>query len=279
MIRIFSDLHYADRASSLHSLPALLPLFEGANEIVLNGDTLDTRPSRYPENTAAAIAEVNDFFRRKAPPATWITGNHDPDISKLHATELAERSVYVTHGDVLFHNLVPWSRDATLLTRRVDQELANFAPDDRNRLETRFIAIKRAAASIPQRHQAERNFLKYAVSFARDTIWPPLRILRVLAAWREAPDRAAALLKQYRLPAKVFVMGHTHRLGVTRTADGIIVINTGSFSPPSGAGVVDVTPDRVVLRSIERRGKEFRLGSATAEIALARTPDPETLNA
>ncbi|MEO6005987.1 MAG: metallophosphoesterase [Opitutus sp.] len=279
MIRIFSDLHYADRASSLNALPALQPLFEGATEIVLNGDTLDTRPSRYPENTAAAKVEVNEFFRRNAPPTTWITGNHDPDISDLHVIELAERRVFVTHGDVLFHNLVPWSRDATLLARRVNEELATFPPGDRNRLETRFIAIKRAAASIPQRHQAERNALKYAVSFARDTIWPPLRILRVLAAWREAPDRAAALLNQYHFPAKVFVMGHTHRLGVTRTTGGIVVINTGSFSPPSGAGVVDVTPDRVALRSIERHGNEFRLGPTVEEFALARIPDPETLNA
>jgi len=277
VIRIFSDLHYGDRASTLRALPDLAPLFEGATEIILNGDTLDTRPSSDPGGTAVSRTEVVDFFVNRAPPTTWLTGNHDPDISLQHAVEIADRRVFVTHGDILFENLVPWGQDAAVLGQRVALELAGLPPEEREQLDAQFQAIRRAAASIPQRHQSERSLLKYALGFVADTLWPPMRILRVLEAWKETPGRAAALLRKHSLPAQVFVMGHTHRLGLTRSRSGIVVINTGSLCPPSGGGVVDILSDRILLRSVERRGKEFRLGPTITEFALARTRDAETL--
>lgn len=277
VIRIFSDIHFGDRASSLASLTALTPLFEGATQIVLNGDTLDTRPSRNPAATLAAKVHAQEFFRRNAPPASWLTGNHDPDISDLHALEFAERSVYVTHGDILFENVVPWGRDVAMFTGRINAELERLSSSDRAILAKRFAVVRRVCATIPQRHQSERNAVKYAWGYIRDTVWPPLRILRVLQAWRETPARVEQLLEQFQLPAKVFVMGHTHRLGVTQTASGVTIINTGSFCPPNGGGVVDVSADRAVLRAIEKRGKEFRFGATLAQIALARSPDAETL--
>jgi len=278
VIRIFSDIHYGDRASSLTSLAAITPLFEGATQIVLNGDTLDTRPSRNPAATLAAKDHVLDYFQRNAPPTSWLTGNHDPDISDLHALELAERSVYVTHGDILFENIVPWGRDVEVLTKRINAELGRLSSSDREILANRFAAVRCVCATIPQRHQSERNAVKYAWGFIRDTAWPPFRILRVLQAWRETPARVERLLERFRLPAKVFVMGHTHRLGITRTSAGVTIINSGSFCPPNGGGVVDICSDHAVLRAIEKRGKEFRFGATLAHIALARSPDAETLN-
>ena len=277
MIRIFSDLHYGDRATSLKSLPSLFPLFEGASELILNGDTLDTRYGPYAAVTEAARAEITGFFIKSAPPTTFITGNHDPDISEVHSLEIADRRVFVTHGDILFENLVPWGRDSKVLHQRIVAELVKLPAAQRENLRRQLIAYRTAASSIPQRHQSEQNPWKYAMGFAADTIWPPLRILRVFQAWKETPARAANLLQRHGLIAKVMVMGHTHRFGATRVANGTIVINTGSFCPPTGAGVVDVSTSRVVLRSVVRHGKEFRLGPVMAEFALARVPAPETL--
>src|SRR5688500_7990227 len=182
VIRIFSDLHYGDRASTLHSLPDLIPLFDGSPQIILNGDTLDTRPSRDPAATRALRDEVITFFANQAPPTTWLTGNHDPDISDLHGVELRDRRVYITHGDILFENLVPWGRDAALLSQQIGAEFARLSPSQRSRLDEQFAVVRRVAAAIPQRHQSERNSLKYALGFAADTIWPPSRILHVLKA-------------------------------------------------------------------------------------------------
>ncbi|HVU23162.1 MAG TPA: metallophosphoesterase family protein [Opitutus sp.] len=267
--RIFSDLHYGDRASKLTRLDALAPLLDGADRIILNGDTIDTRPSRDPAATAALRAEVAGFFGRLTTPVTFIPGNHDPDISPLHSIEFAAGRVFVTHGDILFASLVPWGRDAAAARAKVAAELAALPPHSRELLDARLAAAHRAAATIPQRHQAERHGLKYFLGFIGDTIWPPWRMFFILRAWRETPARAARLVRRFRLPAKFFVMGHTHRFGVTRTLGGLVVVNTGSFTPPGPAGFVDLTPDRLIVRRIVARHGEFHPGPILAEFALA----------
>ncbi|HWA84774.1 MAG TPA: metallophosphoesterase [Opitutus sp.] len=267
--RIFSDLHYGDRASKLTRLAALAPLIDGADRIILNGDTLDTRPSRDPAATAVLRAEVADFFGRLAAPVTFIPGNHDPDISSQHRLEFADGLVFVTHGDALFESLVPWGRDAAIARARIAAELAALPPDSRDHLDARLAAAHRAAAMIPQRHQSERHGLKHLLGFVADTVWPPWRMLLVLRAWRETPARAASFVRRHGLPARFFVMGHTHRLGFSRASGGFVVVNTGSFAPPGRAGFVDLTADRLTLRRIFARRGEFHPGPPIAEFALA----------
>jgi predicted phosphodiesterase len=269
LIRIFSDLHYGDPASALHSLDVLQPLLAGATQLIFNGDTLDTRPSRDPVAAAALRAEVAEFFRQLPVPTTILTGNHDPDLSAHHAAEIAGGEVYVTHGDVLFEDIVPWSRDAALAGRLVAEALATMSPDQRATTAGQFAACRYAAVRIPQRHQSERNRTKYALSYLADTVWPPGRLLRVLRAWRQAPLRAEAFVRSHRLGARFFVMGHTHRMGLSRTPSGLVVLNTGSFSPPGAAGVIDIGGGRIVLRCLLRRGREYRFGGPLAEFPLA----------
>lgn len=265
--RILSDLHYGDRGSRLRSLAALRPLFDGAGSLVLNGDTLDTRPSRRPAYTAEVRAEVAEFFARGTPPATFLTGNHDPDISRDHTLDLAGGRVFVTHGDIIYEDLVPWGKDAPLVRRRIAEELARLAPGDREELVPRLGVYRRVAATIPQRHQSERG-LKYAVGYLADTIWPPQRFLRILRAWQSAPDLAAALARRHRPQAGIVVIGHIHRPGIWRMPNGVTVINTGSYCPPLGAWVADVSPTHLTVREVRRRGREFRLGRVVAEFTL-----------
>lgn len=269
LTRILSDLHYGDRSSALTSLAQLAPLLEGATELLLNGDTLDTRPSTSPQLTAALLADVRDFFARSAPPTTILTGNHDPDITDHHFRSFGNGALFVTHGDALFDDLVPWSRDAPIARQLVARELASLAPDERHQLHPLLSALRRAAYAIPQRHQSEPHVLRHLIGFLQDTVWPPSRIFRVIRAWREAPSRAAAFVQHHQLPARFFAMGHTHRFGTTRTPSGLIVLNTGSFCPPCKAGAIDVTADRIVLRRIDRRRDAFHLGPTIAEFSLA----------
>ena len=277
VIRILSDLHLGDRASRVGTFSSLAPLLDGVSGLVLNGDTLDTRPSHDPAATAALRAGVTAFFSGHGPTTTFLTGNHDPDISPQHALEFAAGQILVTHGDILFDEIVPWGRDAALARQRVAAELARLGPAARHRLDDRFVAFRRAAAGIPQRHQAERHGWKYALGFAADTVWPPLRILRVLRAWQETPHRAAALVRQHRPRVRFFIMGHVHRPGVWRRADGLVILNTGAFCPPLGAAAVDLSPRGVVLRRVVRRGGEFWPGPVLAEFALADASLPATL--
>lgn len=268
--RIISDIHYGDHASRVRRLAQLRPLLDGVTRLVLNGDTLDTRPALDPAHTNACRAEVIDFFPRTVQDVTFLTGNHDADFSPEHSLDLARGEVFVIHGDILFDNLVPWGRDARLLGRRVAEELRALAPSARENLDARLAIWRRVAASIPQRHQSERNPLKYALYFAADTVWPPLRFFEILRAWRVEPERAAKLVRRYRPAAGFILTGHTHRPGFWRMPDGVVVINTGSFCPPLGGYAVDLTAASLTIRRVDRRGDEFHPGEAVAEFPLAR---------
>jgi predicted phosphodiesterase len=267
--RIFSDVHYGDRSSRVHSLAQLRPLLDGPAALVLNGDTLDTRAGPSPARTAAMREEVQAFFPQHVANTTFLTGNHDADFTPHHALEFAHGEIYVTHGDILFPDIVPWSRDAATLRRRLKDEFAKLPLEAQADLASRFDVFRRVAFSVPQRHQSQRDPIKYAVAFARDTIWPPSRVFQILQAWRDLPDLAAALVRQHRPAAKFVLVGHTHRPGIWRRPGGITVINTGSFSRPLGGSVVDLAPGRLVVRRVEPRRGEFHAGAVLAEFSLA----------
>lgn len=269
LVRILSDLHFGDHASRVNRLAQLTPLLEGVTHLVLNGDTLDTRPGPRPEFTADCRAAVTDFFPARVPGVTYLTGNHDADLSLDHRLDLCAGQVFVTHGDIFFEDIVPWSHDAAFISRRLAEEFRGLPSELHDHLDHRLALFRRVAASIPQRHQSERNRLKFALHYLADTVWPPLRIARVLRAWRDAPGCAAAMTRRHRPAARFVVAGHTHRPGIWRMADGLTVINTGSFCPPLGGSCVDVTADKLLVRRIDVRAGEFRLGETAATFRLA----------
>ncbi len=276
-IRILSDLHFGDRASRVGSLAQLRPLLDGVAHLVLNGDTLDTRPGPAPAHTAACLAEVRAFFPAHVPRVTFLTGNHDADFTSDHALDLADGAVFVTHGDILHDDIVPWSQDAEFIRPQIAAGLAALPAAERTQLAPRLALWRRVAAAIPQRHQSESHGLRYAVHFARDTVWPPSRVLRVIRTWRGEPALAAAFAREHRPLAKFFLIGHTHRPGAWSAPSGVVVINTGSFCRPFGGWAVDLGDGRVsVRRLIERRG-EFRPGPIVAAFSLADAGASPTL--
>lgn len=268
-LRILSDIHFGDHASRVGRLHQLRPLLEGTTDLVLNGDTLDTRPGPHPTHTAECRAAVEAFFTREVPRTTFLTGNHDADLSGVHHLDLAAGAVFVTHGDIFFDDIVPWSHDAAFIRRRIAEELRHLPPARHGELESRLALFRRVALTIPQRHQSERNKLKFTLRYLADTVWPPWRMLRVMHAWKLAPARAAEVTRQHRPAARFVLKGHTHRPGIWPMPGGMTVINTGSFCPPLGAFGVDLAPDRLIVRRIEFRAGEFRFGGQIAEFPLA----------
>jgi predicted phosphodiesterase len=267
-IRILSDIHFGDRMSQVSSFGQLEPLLQGISRLVLNGDTLDTRVGGDPALTRQWRAQAAAFAAASPAPLTFLTGNHDADCSGLHSLELAEGRVFLTHGDILFDNIVPWGRDAGPIRARLSAALAALPPEERENLDERLRTYRSVAAQIRQRHQTERHPVRYHLRLAHDTMWPPHRFWRIPWAWLVAPRRAAALLRRHRPRARFVVMGHTHRPGIWRMRDGVTVINTGSFTRPWGAFAVDLGGDELVVRRIEAGGGGFRAGAVRARLAL-----------
>jgi len=138
LTRIFSDLHYGDHASRVDRLAQLRPLLDGVTHLVLNGDTLDTRVGPFPAHTAECRAAVKEFFPREVASTSFLTGNHDGDFSSLHHLDLANGKVFVTHGDIFFDDIVPWSHDAALISHRIAEELRALPTELHDQLDHRL---------------------------------------------------------------------------------------------------------------------------------------------
>jgi predicted phosphodiesterase len=201
-------------------------------------------------------------------PVTFLTGNHDPDISGEHSLEFADGRILVTHGDILFDSIVPWSRDAPMIRTRIIAALAALPAGESERFEGRMRAFRAVAASVPQLHQSEKDPLRYMMRFANDTIWPPQRAFTILQSWRQTPLRAASFAQRHRPKAAYVVIGHTHKPGVWKTPSGVVVINTGSFTLPFGPMGVEVTPGALSVHQIESRNGRFHRGADVAHFTL-----------
>ena len=216
------------------------------------------------------VDRLQAFFRERVSEVVFVTGNHDPDISETHELLLAEGRVWVTHGDVCFEDLTPWSRQRFDL-RRAARELRLRNPAaDQGELGERYRVAREAARRVgPEIDPTDASFRAQVVRFW-DTFFPPSQVLAMVQAWRELPAAAAALAVAQRPSAQVVVTGHVHFPGVWVRPPGPTVINTGSFFSPLGGHLVDLLDDQVLVRRIRRRRSQFEAGRQISAIRLSQ---------
>ena len=266
LTRILSDLHYDDATSHLRSLDMLRPLLVGADRVILNGDTLD---SQVIDDGPALIARVKTFFHAHVPDTVFLSGNHDPDISEHAQLTLADGLVWLTHGDIFFEYIAPWSPSLPEYRRRIDGLRAATPPAERDLLETRFRILREACHHLPPEHDPDdRSFLHLFTRLIR-LFANPARPLAMLHAWYASPRHAAELAARHHPRARFIIFGHIHHPGVWKKRDGRIVINTGSFTPPRGALMVEFDEQHLRVIRIIRRDDAFHPGATLAEFPLA----------
>jgi predicted phosphodiesterase len=267
--RIISDLHFEDNISWLQRLSSLRPLLEGTDEIILNGDALDTQIIA---NGPEKMAEMKAFFATHVAHHTFITGNHDPNISDLHELSLAEGLIWITHGDVLFAEMVPWSSKLPEIRRRLAPLKAQVSAHQFSRIETRLRFNRQISFKMPCDHDPlARGFLHRFYRLSQIVLHPG-RALTLLRAWHDTPALAARLAAEQRQDARFILTGHTHFGGVWSQRNGRVVINTGSFCPPRGGLLVEIGDDHLRVRRILRQRENFTLGPLLASFPLAEKP-------
>ncbi len=263
VIRIFSDLHFGDARSRLGDPAMLAPLLQGADEVVLNGDTVDTQIPGRP----SGWEEIAEYLSRAGPRPTYLTGNHDPDLAAPAELSLADGRVWVTHGDVFYEAIAPWSHHAGDLRRRLAALRAEVTEADWARVETRLRLNRVASLALPGLLDVTRRGPAAKAARLARTLFPPTRIIAMVRAWRDTPALAGAVARAERPAARVVVLGHTHYPGVWNApgAPGLTVINTGSFSRPFGGLFVELAGGRLQVRRIVETRGEFRPGRLVAE--------------
>jgi len=268
-VLILSDLHLGHRASRIEHPDQLCPLLQGPGSVIFNGDTAEMRNTEdrlVGRKLAADLARICHQAGRKA---FFVNGNHDPTVSNTNHLDLERGAILVTHGDILFLDLAPWSRDAKHYRLKHRQILDGLGPDDFTDFEKRLLATKRAAIELQMIEEPlTRGRTPRFKLFIRH-LWPPHRPLMILKAWWESPGRAANLARVFRPQARFVIVGHTHYPGTWKVAPRVI-INTGGFVPYFGACAAIIESGRLDVRRIDYFRRQFILGKRLASFAVDR---------
>lgn len=257
-VRILSDLHLGHRVSRINRVEALRPLVTGAGTIVFNGDTWQELALLFRDRSQAMLEELQAICREEGAEPIFLSGNHDPGWSGTGWLKIADGRIIITHGDALFFDGSPWSREAIHgqeMIRQLWQEHHAAACDVGERLR-----LARATA----RNLVPKVFPKGRKLWQR--IWeaahPPQRALNMLHAWLTQADAAAGFLERYFPKAEAIIIGHFHLDGIWNRR-GKLVINTGAFLPPGKARWVEYRDGWLSCGRIIETGNHYTREAAT----------------
>jgi predicted phosphodiesterase len=261
---IISDLHLGHRASQIHDPEELAPILKEARSVIFNGDTVEMRtPVDRPvgRHMAAVVARLCHSIGCRA---TFINGNHDPAVSKVDHLDLMDGRILVTHGDILFLGVAPWSRQALAYRRIHLRALANLGPDALMNFEKRLLAAKRTSIKLQMIERPVTEHAKAAkLRVLIQQFWPPHRPFMILGAWLQTPTLAARLCDLFRPNARYVIVGHTHYPGFWKRGP-VTVINTGSYVLHFGALAVLLDGESIEIRKVIKQKEGFALGKRIA---------------
>ena len=268
-VRIISDLHLGHSSCSFENPAALAPLFRGVASVIFNGDSVETNiVARRKEGARNAEALQQECLKAGAQP--WlINGNHDPEISGMDHADLADGAVLVTHGDLLFHDISPWSKRSIMMGRAHTEQLEALGEDAFHDFEKRLHASKRAVLAVEMHDVPLLPGPLAKVMFVLEEFWPPWRPLQIIKCWIETPGRAVALARTFRPRARFVIIGHTHRAGIWRIGPRII-INTGSYMPFGRPHVIDIAGNKLSVKTVVRKGSQFGIGKEVARFDISK---------
>lgn len=248
-VRIISDVHLNHPASVANRAEELAPLFRDVRTVIFNGDTVELRFASIRAEGQRVFEELKQVCADVKVRAIFVNGNHDPFLAEHNHLDLEDGAILVTHGDIIFYNIAPWSPEATILEKAHDEALDELGEDAFTDFERRLHANKKASLAF-ELHEPKipRGPTAMLRTYMREA-WPPWRPLRIFKAWWETPARAVALARVFRPQARFVIIGHTHRAGCWRVGPRV-VINTGGFLRAGGLMLVDLVEGSLTARKI-----------------------------
>ena len=269
-ITILSDLHFGHQATEIDAPEQLVPVFEESKTVIFNGDTVEMRTERFWNQGRKDLLRIADTCRAAGTEPVFVNGNHDPDISEFNHIDMAGGAVLVTHGDILFHDISPWSSEAAVMGPEHSRILGELEKDELEDFEHRLSASKRVmmSVSLPDRLKPRDGRQRFLATLLYE-LWPPWKPFQILGVWLRTPHTAVRMAETFRPAAKYIVIGHTHFGGIWELASRT-VINTGSFLPVFGRTAVQLERDVLSVRRIDREEGCYRLGACVREFPLQK---------
>lgn len=250
---ILSDLHLGRPRLAARSAEALRPLWQGCSRLIINGDVAEVHHPTHWAGAARQVLHLHDLCEDDDVELTLLSGNHDPYLTDVRHLELANRSVFVTHGDVLHPAIAPWSPRAGIMRDAHERAIEAIPPEERGHLDTR-LKVSQFASHVEwsdMAHEASKSSVP-------QMLLRPWSVPQVLWYWWRFPKLAAKFLQDHAPHARIGVFGHTHRAGIW-SIDHRVIINTGSFGFPGQPRAVMIEHDRALsVLAIESAESGYR---------------------
>jgi predicted phosphodiesterase len=233
-IRILSDLHLGHRVSRILRVESLRPLISGAGTVIFNGDTWQELALLFREKSIPMLEELKALCAEEGADTIFLPGNHDPGWPGPGWATLADGKILICHGDTLYAEGSPWSREALRMHADIHALWLRHQAAEHD-LTARIQLAREIAHAIRAKEYPNGKKLYQRVL---EAVRPPRRAYEILRVWATQADTAADFAEKYFPSAEIVLIGHFHRPGIWHRK-GRLILNTGAFMNPCAARWVD----------------------------------------
>ena len=242
------------------------PVLDGVDHLILAGDVWQQQKVGVGFGDARSLfQELLWLAKKRGVLVETLRGNHDPDSGKGVAW-LADGAVLVTHGDAIYDDATPWSREIGRYREEINVLIQKYAPQSHSAEacseRAREIALTLKAISLPK--------LPSPFDFLVTALWPLNRSFEMLRVWQGMGEQGLRFLNHSGKGACVLICGHFHRPGIWQK-EGKVMINTGAFMQGSKPWAVDVNDGKLTARELVLCGDKFGLGGVKGRWILQRS--------
>jgi len=253
--RILSDLHLGHRVSRIMRVESLRPLIAGAGTVIFNGDTWQELARLFKEQSVAMLEELREICHQEGAEAVFLPGNHDPGWDGPGWAELALGRIIVVHGDALFAEGSPWSREAFSRGAEV-KRLWDLHAEAWHDPAARIALARKIAIALKTKEYPKGKRLWSRIL---EAIRPPRRAWEMLRVWAIQGDVAAQFAERYFPKAEVVIIGHFHRTGIWNRR-GKLILNLGAYLTPGAARWAEYSGGMLTCGKVDESGDPFQLG-------------------
>lgn len=284
-IVILSDTHLANPGRGAGSAAALRPLWEGASEVIFNGDVAEIADEKLRGQAARQVVELLDLAEADGVKLTFISGNHDPLLTDRRYLRLANREVFLTHGDILHPAISPWTDHAKHLQALHADAVLSLDPDKARDIDHQLAACQHASVVqwdhfVTQPHEGleksavRRGLERFGIGKQIERRSSQgVKVAKALYYWHTIPRRAMGFARRFAPESRFFIFGHIHRAGIWHDPNpltigtdvvvpegGRYIINTGAYQTPRNPRAVVIEGKQLGVWPIRYNLEGHRLG-------------------
>ncbi|MAI66456.1 MAG: hypothetical protein CMJ26_01095 [Phycisphaerae bacterium] len=251
---ILSDIHFCKRGSTVTSVEQLQPLWQGYDELVLNGDTSELHCAQHTEKAGQAVESLKKMTAKDNVELTIICGNHDPTISDIEHKWFCDKKVLVFHGHAPIVGGAPWSWRYKHFAESSNKQLQETG----NGFDEQLSAVRTASIQ-----SATGAFNEHRPSLFRLALSIAPAIIKIVKCWKRYPTVVSMWADTFAPSAKCIITGHTHHAGIWKR-EGKTIINTGCFGFPSHPRAVEISGTKITIYKIKKNNGAYGRGPVCA---------------